>query len=238
MSGGLAIMCRSPRRQIETLKTRLARAVPDPRDRARLYRAFLQDTVAMARHLCQSRALRIAYTPADAEGDFDELGAGPSERFPQRGHDIGARERAVFAELFGQGIDAVVLVGSDLPTLPRAHVEEAFALLARPDLPVVLGPATDGGYYLIGLSREAAPFERLSGVFEGIRWSTPHAFEDTRAAARGAGLAVATGPGWYDVDDEEGLTRLRQDLRDPGVRAAAPATAREMDRLFPGTSAL
>jgi rSAM/selenodomain-associated transferase 1 len=230
-------MCRSPRRQIETIKTRLARAVPAAQDRARLYRAFLLDTVAMARSLCQARALRIAYTPAEAEGDFDELGAGPSERIPQRGHDLGARERAVFTDLFAQGLDAVVLVGSDLPTLPRAHVEEAFALLARPDPPVVLGPATDGGYYLIGLSRDTAPFERLSGVFEGIRWGTPHAFEDTRTAARLAGLTVATVPAWYDVDDAEGLTRLRQELRDPDVRVTAPNTAREMDRLFQGTSA-
>src|SRR2546425_12750192 len=75
-------------------------------------------------------------------------------------------------DAFEQGAQDVILTGTDLPTLPRAHLMESLTLIKKHD--VVLGPTSDGGYYLIGL-RKMVP-----ALFEGIAWSTASVFADTK----------------------------------------------------------
>ena len=223
----VAVMARSPAAG-DAPKTRLAAAVPREADRRRLYAAFLADTIAACRTV-EGAALRIAYTPDGGSAGLAELGARDGELLPQRGADLGARERGVFDDLFAAGFDAVVMIGSDLPTLPPEHVRGTIDRVSR--RAVVLGPSDDGGYYLIALAAPPAGTP-VPDLFSGIRWSTPAALDDTRAAAGRAGLDVVLVPGWRDVDDAAGLARLRTDLRQPATRARAPATARVLDEMF------
>ena len=102
--------------------------------------------------------------------------------------------------LLDAGHDAVCLLNSDSPTLPTAYLMAAATALAAPGDRIVLGPSTDGGYYLLGLKQ---PHRRL---FEDIDWSTERVAAQTLARARELGLAVHQLPSWYDVDD---LTALR-----------------------------
>ncbi len=138
----------------------------------------------------------------------------------QRGEDLGARMHHTFVDLFALGYRGVIVIGTDLPTLPPAHLEMAVELLSVPDPPrVVLGPVDDGGYCVMGLTRPA------SGLFEGIAWSTPQVFAQTIAAADRIGLEVVRLPPWYDIDTPEDLTRLAADLQ--GLPAQVAPFTRE-----------
>ena len=214
-------------------KSRLADAVEREADRRRLYAAFLQDTIDICRSV-EGAALRVAYTPDGGSAGLDALGVRGDELLQQRGADLGARERAAFADLFAAGFRKVVMVGSDLPTLPAGHIRQALEQVAAGT--TVLGPSDDGGYYLIALAAPA-PGATVPDLFSDIRWSTASALEDTRAAAGRAGLQVALVPGWRDVDDAAGLARLRAELAAGTGRERAPETARVLDELFRGQPA-
>jgi uncharacterized protein len=111
---------------------------------------------------------------------------------PQVGTGLGARLSAAFAREFRAGARRVVMIGSDCPGVDRAVVREAFRALAKRDL--VLGPAVDGGYYLIGL---AAP---APGLFRGIAWSTEAVAGQTLARAAALGLSYQALSPLRDVD--------------------------------------
>ena len=96
---------------------------------------------------------------------------------------------------------------------------------------MVIGPAEDGGYYLLGLTVPAAT-QALPDVFTNIRWSTPWTMDDTLAAATRCGLRVHTLTAWYDIDDDISLRRLRKELADPMNHVQAPATTTILNRLF------
>ena len=215
----VVVMARSPHGR-RAPKTRLAAAIGQEADRRRLYAAFLRDTIAAMRTVPDAE-LHVAYAEEGDRDDLRGLGLADRELLPQRGADLGERERGVFRDLFAAGYARVVMIGSDLPTLPAAHVGRALELAAA--RAVVLGRARDGGYYLIALAAGAEG--TVPDLFRGIRWSTPAAFDDTVAAAHRAGLAVALVPPWYDVDDEDGLAALRRELAAAGDAARAPATA-------------
>ncbi len=224
----IVVMARAPH-GARPPKSRLAPTITGDDDRRRLYTAFLRDTLAKARSL-DGVSLRVAFTPDGGGDDAETLGITDSELLFQRGDDLGARERGVFIDLFAAGFSQVVMIGSDLPSLPVDHLARAIELLE--DRTVAIGPARDGGYYLLGLT---APGDRaVPDLFDGIRWGTGFAFDDTVAAAGRAGLTVALVPPWYDVDDEAGLEALRRDLDDPGREAHAPATAAVIDEIFKG----
>lgn len=225
----VAIMARSPRDEMASIKTRLAVAVPDARDRLDLYTAFIADEVARCRGLAGT-ALRVAHTPEGGPSGFAELGIAGDELMAQRGHGLGERERHLFEDLFGAGYRKAIIIGSDLPTLPEGLLREAIDRLDNPNT-VVLGPSEDGGYYLLGLM---APLSAaaLPDLFTNIRWSTASALDDTVAAADRCGVLVQNVAAWYDVDDESGLARLRHDLADPAHATRAPATAAALKRIF------
>ena len=227
----VVVMARSPHGR-RAPKTRLAAAIGDEADRRRLYAAFLRDTVASMRTVPDAE-LHVAYAEDGDRVDLRALGLTDEELLPQRGVDLGEREHGVFVDLFAAGYARVVMIGSDLPTLPPAHVRGALGLAdARA---VVLGRARDGGYYLIALA--AGEEKTVPDLFRGIRWSTPAAFDDTVAAARRVGLTVSLVPPWYDVDDEDGLAALRRELAEAGAAARAPATAAVLSELAGGRAA-
>jgi rSAM/selenodomain-associated transferase 1 len=116
---------------------------------------------------------------------------------PQGGGDLGQRMQ----RLLGRGPPGpVVIVGTDIPDVTRTHIAAAFALLGRHD--AVLGPAEDGGYWLMGMRRRP----RIPRAFAGVRWSGPHALGDTLANLRGHSVALL--PTLHDVDTAADLDRF------------------------------
>ncbi len=109
--------------------------------------------------------------------------------------------------LLSAGHDCVVLVNADSPTLPPLLLEQAIAEIRRPGARVVLGPAIDGGYYLIALKQAYA------SLFEAVPWSTPDVFAATVARAADIRLPVVTLPEWYDVDDAQSMLLLLAEMR-------------------------
>lgn len=221
----VVVMARSPEGG-PAPKSRLAGPGLSDAERRQLYTAFLKDAIDGCRRI-RNATLRVAFTPDGGPSGFAELGVGGEELLPQRGADLGERERNIFADLFGQGFGKVVIIGSDLPTLPMDHVREALTELDAGT--VAIGPSSDGGYYLIGLGRSRRD---VPDLFSNIRWSTPQAYEDTIWAAGLAGLRVARVPPWYDVDDEAGLERLKKDLANLEHAKRAPATSEAIRKLF------
>ena len=207
------------------VKTRLADVVRGEAG-AELYRAFLLDKADQVVDVRGADAY-VAYTPPDAGPRMLELFGDGVGLVPQRGRDLGERLAGV-ADALLEGHDGVLLVDSDTPNLPTEYLDEAVRAVREAD--VVLGPAWDGGYYLIGL-REPCP-----ALFEGIAWSTPHVLSATVSIARARGLSVHFLPSWYDVDEPADLRRLSRDLRQtPSVRRGYPQrTAEVMRRLISG----
>jgi len=185
-SGTLGVFAKRP--VAGTGKTRLA-AETSPAWAAAVAAAFLADTLDQLASVDARRVL--AFAPPDAESYFRDLVIGRFELTPQRDGDLGQRMAGFFAEQFTVGARRIVLVGSDSPTLPRAFVEQAFRELDAAD--VVLGPAADGGYYLIGCSGRMPP------LFEGIAWGGAGVLHNTIARLpKKCRLALL--PPWYDVD--------------------------------------
>ncbi|HYO11715.1 MAG TPA: TIGR04282 family arsenosugar biosynthesis glycosyltransferase [Thermoanaerobaculia bacterium] len=177
------------------VKTRLIGDLT-PGQAAELHAAFLADLLDRLRE--GSFELRLAWALDPGE----EVPPGPVPGMRQRGEDLGERLYLALSEA-GEEAAAVAALGSDHPTLPLPIVHRAFAAVeAGSD--VVLGPAEDGGYYLIAL-RAVAVCRRL---FEGIEWSTERVLPVTLERCRELGLAVELLPPASDVDTPEDLRRL------------------------------
>jgi len=220
-------------------KTRLTPLLTSD-EAAALSAAFLRDVTENVRLAARQAPIRgcVAYAPAGTETLFeDHLADGTflvladgSPMLPPRVQGFGrCLLHAIQAMLVG-GSRATCVLNSDSPTLPTALlVEAARLLLERPDR-VVLGPAEDGGYYLLGMT---APHAHL---FEDIAWSTDTVAEATRARARTLGLEVVELAPWYDVDDRDSLLRLIEEISAPATGAAAvpyaaPVTAACLARI-------
>jgi hypothetical protein len=139
---------------------------------------------------------------------------------------------STIGEIFARGHQSAVVLNSDSPTLPTSLLIETAAVLAQPGDRAVLGPSSDGGYYLLGLKR---PHRRM---FEDITWSTEVVAAQTLERAREIELPVRVLPTWYDVDDVEGICMLHDELNRPRssrLRLApypAPHTAALMNELW------
>ncbi len=190
-----------------TSKTRLQPAV-SPEGAAELSRCFILDALELAAGLSDSVAkltVRVAGTPASSVTYFEHLA--PEAGFvAQRGDNLSRRLHTVMAEAVDEGFDQVVAINSDSPTLPPSRLTDAFVALDRPDVDVVLGPAEDGGYYLIGWK---AVNERLIGEVE---MSTPDVLADTLALAGQEQLRVELIDPWYDVDLPADLERVKREV--------------------------
>ena len=172
------------------VKTRLQSHLSAP-EAARLYEAMLLDC-ATALHATKAAAKVVAFAPAHAEDALRTLLApiGVFEYVPQIEADLGQRMEALMQWAFARGAERVVLVGSDSPSLPTAYIDEGLELLREKE--VVLGPSTDGGYYLVGRRKGD------SRIFQDVAWSTGMVLEQTlaRLGTQTFGLL----PPWYDVD--------------------------------------
>ncbi len=178
-------------------KTRL---IPDlgPEGAARLHRDMTCHTLAHARRLVRRRAsLTVDFAGGHTALLREWLGPDLEYR-PQGAGDLGERMARAFRKAFQEGMDRVVIIGTDCPGLTVDSLHKAFNALQGHDL--ALGPATDGGYYLIGLRRPTPD------LFVGIPWGTGAVLEETLAAARGLDLSVANLPTLTDVYRPEDLS--------------------------------
>ncbi|HXW27585.1 MAG TPA: TIGR04282 family arsenosugar biosynthesis glycosyltransferase [Xanthobacteraceae bacterium] len=216
----IAIMAKAP--DAGRVKTRLSPVLRAEEARA-LSACFLAD---MTRMLARAGVDGyVAYAPAGSEASFAPIvapGTGlvladGSIEAPTGVAGFGRCLLQAAQGLFARGYGAVGLLNSDSPNLPAALIAEAARLLAASGDRAVLGPATDGGYYLLGMK---APHAEL---FAHIDWSTERVAAQTRAAAQRLGLALAEIAPWYDVDDPASLKQLVRDLGADGD--AAPSTA-------------
>lgn len=196
------------------VKSRLASALGD--DAAlELYKNFVLDTLDTIEKT--GHPYTIFFHPPEAQ-DAVAGWLGPVRDYlPQQGNDLGERMAGAFATIFKRGVSRAILIGSDIPDLPIDILRQAFRSLENQD--AVLGPAHDGGYYLIGFRRDTF----VPGVFRGIEWSSNRVFTETRQKLEQAKRSVHILPEWRDVDTPE-------DLRDLMARnAESPfATSRTM----------
>jgi uncharacterized protein len=195
------------------VKTRLA-AASSAQWAASVAEAFLLDTIQRLGRVEARRVL--AFAPADAAAYFDAIAKGRFAVVPQVEGDLGERMSAFFKSQLQRGAGRAVLVGTDSPTLPLPYIERAFQNLDESDL--VIGPATDGGYYLIGC-RQWTP-----ELFDSIPWGTSRVLADTMERLKTLGLRTALLPPWYDVDTLDdwymlmgNVAALRRAGEDPGI---------------------
>lgn len=185
--------------------------------------AFLKDVAANLLHAGSHGTVSgfMAYGPPGTDGFFRDLmpqGIGAFECW-QPG--FGACLRHAAETVLGLGFGAVGLLNADSPNLPTAFLIEAASVLSEPGDRAVLGPSSDGGYYLLGIKRLHAR------LFEDIAWSTEVVAEQTLERARQIELPVHLLPTWYDVDDAASLSRLVEELsaEPAAVGAARPSPA-------------
>jgi rSAM/selenodomain-associated transferase 1 len=200
------------------VKTRLAAALSADLA-ARIAEAFLLDAVDRFARIDAQRLL--AFAPPEAESYFAELSHGRFTLEPQTPGNLGQRMAAWFQQCFRAPAQSVVLVGADSPTLPLAFVEQAFAALGEADL--VLGPATDGGYYLIGCRRY------LPRLFEEVAWGSSRVLSETVARFEAEAGPLELLPPWYDVDTLDDWTMLQGHvaaMRRAGLDPGVPHTER------------
>lgn len=226
MASVVAIMARAPSSEG---KSRLIQELGIG-DGTRLRLALLRDTLESVSVLAAEKA--VLYTPPDGEPEIRALTPFPALFLPQRGAMLGDRMRDGGRDLLACGFDGVVLIGSDLPTLPTAHISAALEWLTQRRQAVVLGPSQDGGYYLIGLTRWPAQ------LFEHIPWGTPLVLRRTQEVAATLGMPVELLPTWYDVDSARDLRRVWHASESPGgpgrhtrawLSAAGPAVQARLE---------
>jgi rSAM/selenodomain-associated transferase 1 len=188
-------------------KTRLVPPLSPPQA-ARLSACFIRDATENIAAAAQHAPIEgyIAYSPPDAAAEFTVLLADGTGLLPSRRLGLAASLHDAAEDLLNAGYGAVCLINSDSPTLPTALLVDAARRLGAPSDRIVLGPAEDGGYYLLGLKRA---HRRL---FEDVAWSTPLVFAQTIERAREIGVETAVLPMWYDVDDVASLHRLQAEL--------------------------
>jgi rSAM/selenodomain-associated transferase 1 len=210
------------------VKTRLA-AEFGPERAAEMHEAMLFDVIGTwdsERVLSPGGRRVLVFAPQDAGPWFDARVPDAFALQAQAEGDLGRRMREFFAGEFEDGAERVVLIGCDAPTLDPSVVISAFLCLDGRD--VVLGPSTDGGYYLVGCRGAVPP------IFEGINWSTPKVLAQTIDRLRDTGLSLAILPPWYDVDTPDNWRVLAghvRALRRAGVEVGLPRTEELVERM-------
>lgn len=199
------------------VKTRLAASLGQDAALA-IHTAMLRDAGAA---LSATKApVIVQYAPEGSEDSLREL-LGPDFVYaPQKGADLGERMAGAIAETFAAGFEAAVLVGGDAPELSVEIIEAARLALCQGPAGAVLGPAEDGGYYMIGFTARAFTRE----AFEGVAFGGPTVFDATRRKLREAGIDPALAPMLRDVDelsDLQALARKREMFAQKGARIAA-----------------
>jgi len=184
------------------VKTRLLCRLT-PEEAAGLYKRFVRATLDIASECigaCASLNIRLflACSPSVTHPFFREISEQYNIRLvEQRGRDLGERMMNALSDALAEGYRRVVIIGSDSPTLPADFIARGFVCLR--DVDVVIGPAEDGGYYLIGAAGRVPP------IFDGMRWSSSHVLDETIDRLRRNDISYDLLPVWYDIDTPEDI---------------------------------
>ena len=174
------------------VKTRLAASIGEEKA-LQLYHRLLQHTFDIVKQIESTR--RVCYS--DDIEEFDVFDQALFEKTLQKGENLGARMANAFEEAFADGYREILIIGSDCWEMKASFLEDAFNALER--FEVVVGPAFDGGYYLLGL-KEPMPI-----LFEGKKWSTDTVLQDTLNDLNQLDIAYDLLPGLSDIDELEDL---------------------------------
>lgn len=208
------------------VKTRLAKSIGDD-EAAKLYASFVLRLAKGLQGVVHKTGalLRIVYDEASVDFAFSQSSLshahlstqsflqnwlGPYSYVPQSQGNIGERMESAFSEAFHDGFERVILLGSDIPDFPMEHVEMALASLHSS--PMTINPTEDGGYCLIGITRQFFPL--LSPfIFHDIPWSTENVFSETMQRVQTFSQQACHHvsyilPTWYDIDTIEDLVKL------------------------------
>ena len=220
MNNALILFLKYPERK--RVKTRIAASLGD--DFAfGLYTAFIKDLLVIAGFVGADKILAIDGPASDPIASLD-FGTGYSV-IRQNGKDIGDRMLNAFISVFNSGYKNAVLIGSDLPGLPTASVENAFAALNTTD--AAIGRSTDGGYYIIGFKKETCSPD----YFKGITWSTSSVFQRTMDKFNKSEKNVYILPEWIDIDDHNDLKQFYE--RNSNGTGIALYTMKYLAEMFP-----
>ncbi len=195
MQRRVLLFIRAP--ELGRVKTRLEKKM-DAKTVLTLYKHFVEDT--MESLTAGGHDIIVFFSPLHKEPAV-RAWLGDTIHFqPQTGRNLGEKMRNAFSTVFAMGLDQAVLMGSDSPDIDIGIIDEAYAFLENRD--VVIGPAEDGGYYLIGFQKKAFDGD----VFSGIDWGTEHVYQQTLQHVHDAGLITHVLPVWQDIDTFEDLT--------------------------------
>jgi uncharacterized protein len=222
MKEALVVFAKAP--IVGQVKTRLIGALT-PEQVTELYVCFLQDTFAMMEAVQAEReqlSLVLCYTPADELEAFEAADLEGCLMLAQQGQDLGERLQNCFADLFAAGFHSIVILGADSPTLPDEIVIEAFDRLMQSGA-IVIGPSTDGGYYLVG-SNQAQP-----ELFAQINWGSETVLAQTEVRAAALKLDVSRLPEWNDVDTPADLEIMQAQIA--SGEATSPKTSKYLKKL-------
>jgi hypothetical protein len=216
----LAVMAKAP--LAGQVKTRLL-PLFTIEEAAELSRSLLVDQLNHLQEL-DAADFYLAFAPDDAQSLIAQITPPCFHLFPQQGDDLGARMGAVFDRLFQIGHKSIVLIGGDLPPVPRRFFTEAYAFLESPKKRVVLGPSRDGGYYLVGCNQPAPQ------IFEDMSWSHGAVLAQTLDRLAALRIDFHLLPSWFDIDTPDDLRYLCSML-DPTLEKAMPNTLPLLQRL-------
>ena len=182
------------------VKTRLS-SLFDDETILRLYTCFVEDSLEKIRQVDNADCF-VGISPSNISGFFNRIEDSGTRLFIQQGKDLGDKMRQAFVDRFSDGYKKVVIIGSDSPSLPVSYINQAL----NSDKDLMLGPSTDGGYYLIAMTG------KVSEVFDGIAWGTEQVLDETLNRVKKAGVSLELLPVWYDVDFPEDLKFLKTHL--------------------------
>ncbi len=204
MKAALVLMSRAP--IPGKTKTRLESHLK-PEECAELHKAFLKDISNKLENIKKQYKtfdLFLSYTPEGSENIFADLIGNNFNLIIQDGEDLGARMYHSISVAYDKTNKPVIITGSDLPSLPAEIITEAAAALKEKD--IVIGPAADGGYYLIGM-QIPQPF-----IFTCNEWGSDSVLIKTLNLASEHNLKTHFLPEWYDVDNFNELLMFRKEL--------------------------
>lgn len=174
---------------------------------ADLYQCFIHDRINEISTL-DGIDKAIAFTPANARETFATFTPNGFKLFAQKGKDLGERLINIFLENLTCGYDAVSIIDSDSPDLPKSIVLESFRILLSNRSDVVFGPCQDGGYYLVGMRK---PHPEL---FKDIPWSTETVLRATLEKAKKIGIKTELLSSWNDLDTFQDLIAFFEKYKD------------------------
>ena len=197
----LAVFARTP--VLGKVKTRLSPPLTAEQALA-LHRALVEDTLDHLSRIQRPGIERLLLMSETLDDPSVLNVPGNWTTTVQASGDLGERLASLFYMGFRRGVTRLVVLGSDSPTVPSEVIHEAFDDLEHRK--VVVGPAEDGGYYLLGCS------EWIPELFQSIDWGTPAVLEQTMSVVRAKDLSVSQLIRWYDIDRSEDLEKLRQEI--------------------------